>query len=153
MDQIRVGWLFTREESELRRIIPVWHGVMFEQVREFSPVLADRRAIHSSEGIEAISAFISNALRSSKTDDGFVHSVTVEHRFATLGAEVKHEQRRLALQDSVEGADLVHRAQDDFFDHFYQRANALGQKASSMPLKTKRDEIQCFPKQQDVAQR
>jgi hypothetical protein len=35
-------------------ILPVWHGVGFVEVREFSPTLADRLAVNTDKGLEYV---------------------------------------------------------------------------------------------------
>jgi elongation factor Tu len=40
--------------GELNVIVPVWHGVDVDEVRSFSPPLADRFAVRSTKGIDAI---------------------------------------------------------------------------------------------------
>lgn len=46
--------LATREVGENKVILPIWHQVTFEEVRQFSPILADRLAANSSAGLDAL---------------------------------------------------------------------------------------------------
>jgi hypothetical protein len=47
--------VFTRELVEKRRVIlPVWHNVTVEDVYQYSPILADRVAVHWGEDLEAV---------------------------------------------------------------------------------------------------
>jgi hypothetical protein len=46
--------LATREVNRKKVILPVWHGVSFEQVREFSPTLADRVAVTTEKGVDHV---------------------------------------------------------------------------------------------------
>ncbi len=46
--------LSTREANGNKVILPIWHGIGFEEVRTFSPILADRLAAKSDIGIEAL---------------------------------------------------------------------------------------------------
>jgi len=43
--------LATREKSSRKVILPIWHNVTADEVREFSPILADRLAAQSEQGI------------------------------------------------------------------------------------------------------
>jgi TIR domain-containing protein len=43
----------TREDSG-KVILPVWHGVGFAEVRNFSPMLADRKAAPSKDGLARV---------------------------------------------------------------------------------------------------
>jgi len=53
--------LFALEKDE-KRILPIWHDITAEDVRQFSPLLADRYAAPSSEGIESIALRIKRAI-------------------------------------------------------------------------------------------
>jgi len=46
--------LFGREVGNQRVILPVWHDVSAEEVRSFSPMLADRVAAQSSDGLDKL---------------------------------------------------------------------------------------------------
>ncbi len=41
----------TREANGQRVILPLWHGVGFPEVSNYSPVLADRKAVQTKEGL------------------------------------------------------------------------------------------------------
>jgi hypothetical protein len=43
--------LATREVNERKVILPIWHGVVFDDVRQFSPMLADRFAVSTDKGL------------------------------------------------------------------------------------------------------
>lgn len=51
--QQELNGLVTREDSG-KVILPVWHGVGFAEVRSYSPMLADRKATHSKDGLARI---------------------------------------------------------------------------------------------------
>ena len=46
--------LFAREELGKKLILPVWHNVTIEQLRQHSPLLADRFATSSSKGLDKV---------------------------------------------------------------------------------------------------
>ena len=50
--------LMAREHMSIKRIFPIWHGVGYEEVLEYLPIMADRYAIPSEKGVE----FIVNSL-------------------------------------------------------------------------------------------
>jgi hypothetical protein len=54
--------LSTREVAGNKVILPVWHNVSADEVRGFSPILADRLAAKSDIGIEALVEQIINVL-------------------------------------------------------------------------------------------
>jgi TIR domain-containing protein len=46
--------LATKEVNGNKVILPIWHRVTFEEVRAFSPILADRLAENSAVGLERV---------------------------------------------------------------------------------------------------
>ena len=46
--------LATREVGGKKVILPVWHGVGFDEVRQFSPTLADRLAVSTELGLQHV---------------------------------------------------------------------------------------------------
>lgn len=52
--QKELDGLVAREVDGRKVILPVWHGVDAEAIRKFSPLLADRVAVSSAVGIEAV---------------------------------------------------------------------------------------------------
>lgn len=46
--------LFALETTERKIIIPVWHNVTEEQVKQYSPIIAARFASESSKGLDAV---------------------------------------------------------------------------------------------------
>jgi len=143
--QAELGGLFARESATSRRIIPVWKDVGFEEVRDFSPILADRRAARASDGVAAVVSFVSEAIEMAHQPDGFVHTGTVATRFAELSNELQSLQTSRALSESAEGAKLVMREQDALFGLMEHQAKRLAAEAPQMALKHTRREFQCSP--------
>ena len=57
--------IFTRELVERQNVIlPVWHSISVDDVYKYSPVLADRLAVHWSMGVEEVSRKLLGALNS-----------------------------------------------------------------------------------------
>lgn len=48
--QQELNGLVTREVNARKVILPVWHGVTFDDVRKYSVTLADRVAVQTSKG-------------------------------------------------------------------------------------------------------
>lgn len=65
--QQELNGLATREVNGTKVLLPVWHNVNFERVREFSPTLADRVAAKSSEGLESVIKKITNVIQAGGT--------------------------------------------------------------------------------------
>jgi TIR domain len=55
--------LATREVGGKKVILPVWHGVEFEEVRQYSPTLADRLAVPTKNGLESVVAELLKAMK------------------------------------------------------------------------------------------
>jgi hypothetical protein len=55
--------LATREVSGNKVILPVWHNVGFDEVREFSPTLADRLAVTTDKGLDHVVKGILDAMK------------------------------------------------------------------------------------------
>jgi hypothetical protein len=49
-------------ESKDKRIMPVWHGLTAEEIRRYAPLIADKYAVSSEKGIDAIVAAVKRAL-------------------------------------------------------------------------------------------
>ncbi len=52
--QQELNGLATREVDGEKVILPVWHNISVEEVRTNSPMLADRKAVHTHEGLERV---------------------------------------------------------------------------------------------------
>jgi TIR domain-containing protein len=52
--QQELNGLATREVDGEKVILPVWHSINAEEVRKSSPMLADRKAVHTNEGLERV---------------------------------------------------------------------------------------------------
>jgi len=55
--------LATREVGGKKVILPVWHGVGFEEVRAYSPTLADRLAVVTKNGLDAVVSELLKAMK------------------------------------------------------------------------------------------
>ena len=60
--QKELNALYAREDGKEKVILPVWHGVNKEYVAEFSPLLADKIAAATSEGLESVAVEILEAV-------------------------------------------------------------------------------------------
>lgn len=68
--QRELSGLMAREVGEARKLIlPVWHGVSEAEVRAFSPMLADRKAASTADGVASVIAQVTAAVRFQRTGD------------------------------------------------------------------------------------
>ncbi len=61
--QRELDGLVAKEVSSGKTILPVWHNVTWEDVRHFSPTLADKLAVSTAKGLNAVVEEILRALR------------------------------------------------------------------------------------------
>jgi hypothetical protein len=66
--QRELDGLTTREDGKHKVIIPIWHDVTSEQVRKYSPTLADRLSLLSSSEPESVAEKIVEAIFRDKFD-------------------------------------------------------------------------------------
>jgi hypothetical protein len=60
--QDELDGLFTLEQDGKKRILPVWHNINFEDVREYSPILAGRIAVKTADGVDVVTKRIIEVL-------------------------------------------------------------------------------------------
>jgi TIR domain len=61
--QQELNGLATREVEGEKVILPVWHDIGAEAVRENSPMLADRKAVRTSQGLDVVVRMIMEVVR------------------------------------------------------------------------------------------
>ena len=66
--QNELDGLVTREGAGLKVILPVWHNITREQVEEFSPILANRVAVRSEQGLSRVIEALCQAIDMSTTE-------------------------------------------------------------------------------------
>jgi len=62
--QKELDGLVAREDGKQKRILPVWHTITKQEVLGFSPMLADRLAVSTSEGLQRVVEQIMRAVQS-----------------------------------------------------------------------------------------
>lgn len=68
--QKELGGLVSRESDGQKIILPIWHNVTAADVRRYSPMLADRFAVSSSEGLQRVVDRIMESLSHSTKGSG-----------------------------------------------------------------------------------
>jgi TIR domain len=63
--QLELDGLFALEVGE-KRILPVWHGLTADDVRQYSPILSERLAVSTSRGMDEVVRKIVAAVRAPK---------------------------------------------------------------------------------------
>lgn len=67
--QKELDGLVSKERNGRKVILPLWHGVNFNDVENYSPILADRLAISSTERIEDIAIAIFNVVNDPEREE------------------------------------------------------------------------------------
>ena len=60
--QAELDALVARESGGIKVILPVWHGLSQEDIVRYSPLLAGRLAVHTSQGLDQVSAAVLRAV-------------------------------------------------------------------------------------------
>ena len=68
--QAELGALLGKESVESQVVMPVWHGISVDEVREHSPLLADRVAAAWADGIDTVVARILEVVQPSGHPEG-----------------------------------------------------------------------------------
>lgn len=68
--QQELNGLATREVNGKKVILPVWHGVGFSEVCNYSPTLADRKAVETKSGLAHVVGMILQVVTNSDNPQG-----------------------------------------------------------------------------------
>lgn len=135
--------LVSREDGKEKVILPVWHNVDFNDVAQFSPMLADKVAISTSHGVDVVARKVFEAVNrfsgsSSGLETDFKDPTRLKlnrirrNLISTTGS---HELRRLLYE--VE--EVLHKAPSNTDAKILhdQIHGALNHKPSSSPIQPK----------------
>lgn len=128
-----------------KRIIPIWHEITYDEVCTSWPVMIDRKAINTSEGINAVVEFVLRAIRTADTKDAFIHTGTVDSLYGELGKIMKVSTEKEALFRSEHGAEKVFCSQTKFFELADKRITEVALASPQIGLTWTSSEIQCIP--------
>jgi hypothetical protein len=120
--QKELDGLVAREIEGVKVILPVWHNIGAKEIRTYSPTLADRLAVASSQGLDRVTAQLLEAIRRGPSPAGRVvdpaarpapqsHSPTEHRQFASdlhkrRIAEILADKGAAAVMDG--GALVMH---------------------------------------------
>jgi hypothetical protein len=103
--QQELNGLATREVSGEKVILPVWHGVGFSEVRNYSPMLADRIAVQTKDGLEHVVQKIVEVVASPGALTA--HSVNVKHQNSFGEERVRHVRQVVRETMTLNGQHLL----------------------------------------------
>ena len=76
--QKELDGLVAREVDRIKVILPVWHNIGADEIRRYSPPLADRLAVSSDKGIDQVTSQLMQAIR--KDDVGLPQTAAVSSK-------------------------------------------------------------------------
>lgn len=98
--------LVARENLNLECIFPIWHGVGYEDVLEYLPIMADRFAIPSERGMDHI---VNSLLKVLRKEAHLVHQTRKEEGFAAMQVWKNTERSSTALKTRSLSQGLLHK--------------------------------------------
>lgn len=123
--QKELGALTARESFGKKVVLPVWHNITADQIRKYSPMLADRFAITSQVGVISVANELVKAInppKKNKQDQPFLLVSSQDHIKAKIIILDKnnHEIRRMfaAVNAKATSADLIKAMKDALPDLF-----------------------------------
>jgi len=99
--------MFAIESTERKMILPIWKDVTVEDVTRFSPILAGRLGVSTTEGIEYVVAQIRRAVEAADRVASFSSIENAVSRFRSLDQEIGGRRRAAELAGSAEGVCIV----------------------------------------------
>jgi hypothetical protein len=115
--------LVNLETSEKRIILPIWHKVGREQVVNFSPILADRVAVSSDQGIDVMVAWIEGAVWGSKKAREL--GDPLQRKFSELVDRFALKDLNEELSTTQKGIPLAQTEVTRLFEIFWKRLDQV----------------------------
>ena len=102
--------LFSLQTENRKVILPVWKDVGFEEVRSFSPILADTVAARTSIGLDAVVERIKQTIGFTETVASFDPLVAAKARLLAVDKTTVYYKAAKQLANSPEGVQLANQA-------------------------------------------
>lgn len=123
--QNELDGLFALEEANRKVILPVWHDLDVEEVSSYSPILAGRLGIRTSEGISAIVSAIHAAVDAANRTAEFDVKSSLKSRLLSIDGELAATKRSKQLLNAFEGVKIVRDAVNQCMDQVLQLLNEV----------------------------
>jgi len=131
--------LFALEEPSRRLILPVWRGLTADDIKIYSPIIADRKAADGST-VASAAADLRFALSASDRQRALTVLDKSVRGLATLSETLHERQNSERLLTNEEGRALVVTATGQLFDAVETAINALvSSSAPALRFQCKRD--------------
>jgi hypothetical protein len=135
--QNELNALFALESALHRIILPVWLNVVHADVLNFSAILADRKAVLASRGVEAVASALELAIESSIETRTQEQGLTALERAASLSEKVGEEERSKLALDKASGVRLVRDDVKRLFEQLGSEVERLQQGAEELRVRIK----------------
>lgn len=94
--QAELDGLFSRENSELKVILPVWRDLTPEILQEFSPLMADRLAVKWNGNVDQV---VAELLRAIKQDERIAQPLGENPKLQNSPAHISHAHSKEMIAD------------------------------------------------------
>lgn len=118
--QNELDGLFALEEANRKVILPVWHDLDVNEVSSYSPILASRIGIRTSEGISAIVSAIHAAVDAANRTAEFDVKSSLKNRLLSIDGELAETKRSQHLLNTIEGVKIVREAVNQCMEQVLQ---------------------------------
>jgi hypothetical protein len=99
--------LFALERAMHKIILPICLGVVYEDVLDFSPILADRKAALASDGVDSVARALNIAISASGEARSQESGISAISRAAKLSEDTAERERSAQLLDQPQGIELA----------------------------------------------
>lgn len=122
--------LFAREDLKRKIILPIWHQITENEVKEYSPILAGRYAAHSSQGINNVANSLELAINASTATASFSEFDSIKKRFKSLEKDLESENNSKRIINSRDGVLMVEKAIIECFKMFKEQLSEIQKEPS-----------------------
>jgi TIR domain len=105
--------LMAIEEDGQKVILPVWHNVTKSEVAQYSPILADRLAANTAQGIKSVAEEISQVVFSPDSDSPSATAPTIGRRFIEI---FEHATDPVVIKDFLKAHPAILQAAASAYD-------------------------------------
>lgn len=126
--------LFTLETNNRKVILPVWHNVGVDEVRDFSPILAGRLGARTNGGLDRVIHEIKVAVGLADRQKSLGHE-SWKQSFLELNQDISHKKASDSLSRTVEGVQKVEEVARRIIAEAKARVELLSRESSELKLR------------------
>ena len=135
--RLELDGLFALEDKNRKLILPVWHNVTADDVKAFSPILADRVGVSSIEGATAVATKLRLAMTSSTRTQQINSGHQELRKYFKSKKEDEYDER---MKFGEDGVALLYNRTEDLFSLIEQEIRSTTEEFGSSRFVTKRSE-------------